>query len=97
MLEQLAKAGKTPKALLAKPEVSAWLTPYISAFNALSNSRQIGMTTGCIPISEINAYCEMINEENKLEFARIIQAADQEFVESVQRRQKSNVKAAGSK
>lgn len=87
MLRQIAKMNKTvPKALMNKPDVTEWLAPYINSFNALSNSRSIGMSAGFIPVSEIIAYAHAIGEPDVDEFIRIMQIADQAFMSSINKR-----------
>ena len=61
-LEEAAKLGDTPPALLNKPKLSLWAAPYWTAYWDLDSSRQLGGTgAGPIPMSEIEAYLRLKN------------------------------------
>lgn len=50
------KTGKVPTAIKEKPDNGAYEQWYIKTFFRLCSSRQIGMSVGPIPVSEITDY-----------------------------------------
>lgn len=63
------------------PELWDECTQFWKAYQNLNGSRQIGMAAGPIPITEIQAYFELIqlrDVETRLVYLRMIQAVDDE-------------------
>ena len=79
-LHTIAKTGISPHALTIKPDFPVEHTEYISAFNLLSHSRNIGMALGPIPLSEIEVYCRMFNVLDVELFVCVIVAMDNEYL-----------------
>lgn len=77
-----------PKALTNEPELDIWLVDYVKAFNVLSSSRQVGMSVGAIPLSEIVQYCTIINETDIDFFVTVIRKADNAYMDYVNRDKK---------
>lgn len=72
--------GRTPPALIDKPEYPEAYDEYIQAFYLLSNSRQIGMAVGAIPLTEIEAYCRMFDVFDIELFVALITSMDMAFM-----------------
>ncbi len=67
----------------------AW--PYWQAFCVLSPSRQLGMSVGSIPLSEIVAYltlCDVTDPEERGDYVRFVQAIDRVFVQHHAKKEK---------
>lgn len=79
--------GEIPKALKDRPSLSKWTVQYYSAFNVLSDSRQIGQGgIGPIPLSEMKAYMEMFevsNLDERERFAKMVRALDRVYIKHV--------------
>lgn len=72
--------------MAGKPDISnpwAW-----AAFNALRGSRQVGMSVGPIPISEMSAYCEATGLTDSLHRMRLMR-----FVMALDKVERDNVDA----
>ena len=83
-LEDRALKGHRIGALDGRPEVEDHNLFYWNAFSLLTGSRDAGFSLGCIPLSEIEAFCRLArieDVEERMEFVHIIQAMDREFVE----------------
>jgi hypothetical protein len=83
--------GKTPASLRTRPVLSLHLFPIWKAFGILSSSRQIGMTPGPIPYSEISAYYFDFGYESGFdlpEFIRLIMEVDNEYLSILESRSK---------
>ncbi len=79
--------GEIPKALKDRPSLNKWTVQYYSAFNVLSDSRQIGQGgIGPIPLSEMKAYMEMFevsNLDERERFAKMVRALDRVYIKHV--------------
>ena len=71
------------KSLESRPELDEGVILFWNAFQMLSPSRSVGMGVGCIPLSEILAFCDMADVrgvDERIEFVRVIQAMDAVFL-----------------
>ena len=94
-LAALAAEGKVMKAQRDKVVVWPHLEFYQKAFLDLSPSRPVGMGgEGYIPISEMLAYCEMmdVSPEQRPEFLELVRQMDYTFME--ERRNKRDAEEA---
>ena len=63
-----------------------FLAGYWEAFHVLSPSRQVGMTVGAIPLTEVLAYMQMFmiqDEDERRELLRYVQILDRVFLDHV--------------
>jgi len=70
----MAKGADVLSERVLPENIWAW-----SAFQALRGSRQVGFSTGPIPITEITAYCDLIglaDPVQKIRLARFVMALD---------------------
>lgn len=69
-----------PRALALRPKLVGKDAPYYMAFHSCSRSRPVGMSGGGpIPISEINAYCQLVgiaSVPEKSKYLDLIQGMD---------------------
>lgn len=69
------------------PELDPDNGPVLAAFHALSASRQMGFSVGPIPVSEIAAWCALMEVDDREAFVGRIRAADAAWL-TWQRKQK---------
>ena len=82
-MQDLAEQGVRVKSLESRPELDEGVVFFWNAFQMLSPSRSVGMAVGGIPFSEILAFCDMAELrgiEERIEFVRVIQSMDAEFL-----------------
>lgn len=91
LIKDVLRGGKTPQALLDKPELPPELGIAWRMFLELNNSRQYGMTINPIMISDILAWLQLNSIAKSLysELFEIIQAMDREYVSLAVREQKA--------
>lgn len=79
------KTGKIPKGLVNKPPYSMYSETYIGIFYRLCSSRSIGMTQGCIPVSEVTDYFKNYEtpDDDIDTFLTIIQELDSVYLENL--------------
>lgn len=87
------ETGNSFPALEEQPELLVTDEYYLNAFYRLSSSRQLGMTTGPIPLSEIIGYLEYLNEPEPEEFIDIIQHCDGVYLDEVYKKQEAQSKS----
>ena len=75
------ETGEQFPALLERPELIYIDEYYLKAFFRLSSSRQVGMGTGPIPLSEIILYCEWLEDQDTEEFIEVITHMDATYLE----------------
>lgn len=63
-----------------RPELWDENIEYLGAFFGLSPSRNAGMSAGAIPISEILAYCQFFDVQDRELFFHNIRAADNAYL-----------------
>ena len=70
-----------PPALANKPECWDENEEYMAAFFDLSPSRAVGMSgAGAIPVSEMQAYCQLFEVDDPQQFYRRVRASDMAFL-----------------
>jgi hypothetical protein len=75
-------SGKVNTAALdSKPDYPFGNELYIEAFNLLNRSRAQGMSTGCIPLTEIEAYIRLYLIEDVEMFVTLMTAMDNVYLE----------------
>lgn len=87
--EWLAKLGKQrgkmPQAIVERPELEPHELPYWDAFTTLHLSRaNTGFGPGAIPLSEIVAFCDLMQipiGEPRAQLVQTIRAMDAAFIE----------------
>jgi len=79
LIEQSDKPISTP--LDYEPELFYWLSSYIEAFYTLSSSRSSGFSVGAIPLTEIQAWIEIFEIDDREVFVKYIRALDNTFLE----------------
>ena len=82
-LEKMEDEGHVIPELQNQPELFQDAFPYLSAFHALSSSRQMGFGIGYIPYSEIHAYLneqQIYNPDERIEYFKWIKFIDQLYV-----------------
>lgn len=93
----MAAAGSMPAALANRPTVPDEWAWAMRAYNDLSGSRATGTgSAGPIPISEIKAYCELMdisNHEDREDLVLIIREIDQGYLQVMARRAEQRAKA----
>ena len=68
-------------ALLNKPMLDECSAFYINAFNDLSSARQAGFNGPmCITVTDMQAYCEMFEIDEREQFFYNIRAADEVYL-----------------
>jgi len=64
---------------------------YWNAFVVLSQSRPIGLGVGAIPLSDMKAFCDLMEitgVEERMTFIRLMQAMDSIVVEQAQQKER---------
>lgn len=78
-----------PRAIKERPELDMIEQVYVTDFYRLGSSRQIGMSVGPIPVSEITDYWEKLGIDDMEEYLYVIQAADNTYMTKVAEKQKA--------
>lgn len=96
LLQKRLAEGKPAPALDHRPDLFPDLQPVWEGFTLLSPSRNVGMSVGAIPLTEIKAYCEMydIEGEEREEFLLLIRSLDDEYLRWVNEKNKSTSKSS---
>lgn len=76
--------GKVATGIPSKPNITLDIQWYLDAFGRLTTSRQMGMSIGYIPLSEIITYAEKVGciEDDVECFIDVMQQADRIFVDN---------------
>lgn len=97
----MQQGGMEVKSLQDRPKLSRWVTEYWDAFQRLSSSRtahQGGI--GPIPLSEINAYFDVMNirdVDDRLTYIKMIQSLDSVYVKHINEKAKREAEARRKK
>lgn len=98
--EQLEAEGKDIGGVLDdRPELTTYLVPFWNAFHVLSNSRQIGMGIGGIPLSAFESYFRIYritDQEDQLEYIYMVGALDSEYLAFQNEKSKKQSKEVNS-
>lgn len=89
-LEEMRDDGRTPQALEIRPILYDWMVEYLKAFDVLSATRQCGMGPNPIQLSEMLAYMQLYEVEDRDTFVHHILQMDKTFLEAVLAKQEAN-------
>lgn len=84
LLDIQEASGVKPKALVDRPALQPQNRLFLEAFYDLNPSRQIGMTIGPIPCSEVLAYVQLLGDytaDERLRLLRIVRRLDSAYME----------------
>lgn len=84
LLEVYEVSGIKPKALVDRPTLQQQNRHFLEAFYDLNPSRQIGMTIGPIPCSEVLAYVQLLGDytaDERLRLLRVVRRLDAAYME----------------
>gem|GEM_PF-877422 len=90
-MQALADKGVKVKAFDGIPELDESMVFYWNAFVVLSQSRPIGLGVGAIPLSDMKAFCDLMEitgVEERMTFIRLMQAMDSIVVEQAQQKER---------
>lgn len=80
-LQEIADSGQEVPALNSRPHIFPDNIEYLQAFFDLSPSRNNGMVEGPIPISEIVAYCDLMDVLDRETMFYRVRACDNVFLQ----------------
>ncbi|QDQ26702.1 hypothetical protein FNU76_10185 [Chitinimonas arctica] len=90
LLEEEAESGETPQALLDMPPLDPDNARWYQAFNDLNPSRVAGFGPGSIPVSEILAYAQLLQVDDRDTLFRRIRACDHTWLQHAADQQKTD-------
>lgn len=84
-LKARAKVGKTPQALLDRPQLKLTDMAFVEAYQVLDGGRTVGFNSpDPIPLTEIQAYLDLhgiVNKALRLKYLRLIRKLDSAYLE----------------